>query len=182
MPRDRRRINVKGGGDLRVREISPTASNTFLDVGYLSSTVITDEGTMVESPDEAGNYIDTKRGARKVTVVGTLKQSSKEEIDLLRNADGKYYDVYYRVLLANTNVQEFRVAPAKLKVGFVLNMASATERTLELTISGLAPKGAHTATPTAFNLLANDPLVIVEGATAVGPPTETAASVATNTL
>lgn len=171
LQKDRRRVNVKGGGILQVREIDP-GTGTFADLGFISDDVFTDEHTMVESIDSKGDYIDTKSGARKVQWTSTLMQTSKEEIDLMRNAEGKYYELYYKVVLNNANIQEFVIPIARITPGAVLEFKSATQRTIKLTITALAPAAALTRTPTDYNTTIWTPYVLVENAVAVGVPTD----------
>lgn len=182
LEKSRLRLNVKGGGTLRIRELSPTPSNTFLDVGYVTSDIILDEPTMVDSVDEMGNFIDTKSGAQKVTWKAVLKQTSIDEINLLKNAVGKYYDLFYSVLLSNGSTQEFRVWLCKLKPLLNLEFAAATERKLEVEFTALMPKGTFTATPTEYNVTAGAYYVVIENAVAKGVPTDAAASMATAIL
>jgi hypothetical protein len=182
LQKSRTRINVKGGGTLKIRELSPSASDTFLDVGYVTSDTLLDEHTMVDSVDDAGNFIDTKSGAQKVTWKAVLKQTSIDEINLLKNAVGKYYDLFYSVVLANGNTQEFRVWLGKIKPGLVLEFASATERKLELEITALMPKATFTATPTDYNVTAGAYYVVIDNAVAKGTPSDTAATMATAIL
>ena len=178
----RTRINVKGGGTLKIRELSPTASDTFLDVGYVTSDILLDEPSMVDSVDEAGQFIDTKSGAQKVTWKAILKQTSIDEINLLKNAVGKYYDLFYSVVLAGGNTQEFRVWLCKLKPLINLEFSAAKERTLEVEFTALMPKATFTATPTDYNVTAGAYYVVIENAVAKGTPTDTAATMATAIL
>lgn len=182
LEKSRLRINVKGGGTLRIRELSPTPSNTFLDVGYVTTDTLLDEPTMVDSIDEVGNFIDTKSGAQKVTWKTVLKQTSIDEINLLKNAVGKYYDLFYSVLLANGNTQEFRVWLGKIKPILTLEFAAATERKIEVEITALMPKATFTTTPTDYNVTAGNYYVVIENVVAKGVPTDTAASMATAIL
>ena len=177
--KSRRRINVKGGGTLQIRELAPNASDAFFDLGYLLSSKLTDEHTIVELSDERGDFVDAKSGGRKVHWETVLKQSGIDEINLLKNAEGKYYDVYYSVKTANdTLVQEVSLCICKIKPGPVLEFKSATERTIQVTLYALAPDAGLTRTPPAFNIVIHEPYVITEGSTPNGTPTDTAASVA----
>lgn len=170
--RDRTRINVKGGGLLKLRETSPTQTDTFSDAGYLGGTDLNDEHNMLEIIDEVGNLIDALSGGRKAMLKGILKQTSIDEINLLKNAVGKYYDAYYYVKLNNGRFQELTAIPCKIKPGPVLSFKSATERTIELTIYFLAPKASATRAPVAYNVTVDEPYVLIEGAAATGVPTE----------
>lgn len=166
LARDRKRINVKGGGKFYMRQIDPSPSNTYLDPGYLAGTSVLDEPTMVDSVEEAGNFVDTKVGATKATVEITMEQSGIDELGLMQNADGKYYEGYYPVLLANGNSQEWSFPLMKLKPGFNLNFAAATKRQIKLPFTLLAPKAAYVRGVTAFNVVANGTYIVVEGANA----------------
>lgn len=178
--RNRQRINVKGGGKLWIRQLSPAASNTWIDIGYLDDNELDDKTAMVDSEDERGDYIDTKQGSRKVTWKTTLKQTGADEINLLRNADGIYYELYYDVVLANTYHQEYNMHLVKIDNSVNLKFAKATERKLQVVFSLLAPKAAFTATDTAFNVIANDPYVMNEN-TSTSPTYTTSSGVPTNT-
>lgn len=124
LTRDRKRINVKGGGKLWIRQIFPdSGADTFFDLGYINETDFDDEHNMVESIDETGQYIDTKSGGQKVTWKVTLKQTGIDEINLLKNSDGKYYELYYSVLVANGNYQEVSIPLAKVLLGPKLKFA-----------------------------------------------------------
>jgi len=163
LTRDRKRINVKGGGKLQIRETHPSASDTFLDIGYISKSDFSDEHTMVESVDEQVLYVETKSGAQKVSWVTTIKQTGIDEINLLKNADGKYYELYYYVLLANGNYQELHIPLAKITAGTKLSFGSAAERSLDVTFQALSPKAGYTYSEnTTFNVTANVPYVLVE--------------------
>jgi hypothetical protein len=176
---DRRRINVKGGGTLMIRAIDPTGATptSFVSVGFIKDDTFVEEHTMVESIDSAGNYIDTKSGGRKVRWETTLMQTSKDEIDLLRNAAAvgqaeKYFEAYYKVVLNNGAVQEFLFPICRISPSVTLEFKSATERTLKIVINAVAPAAALTRTPTSWNSAQWQPYVMQENATAIGAPTD----------
>jgi hypothetical protein len=179
LQRDRSRINVKGGGLMKIRQIAPAASDSFLDVGYIKDSELGDAFTMVDSINDAGKFIDTNAGAHKVVWKTTLMQSSIDEINLIRTAEGKYFDLYYSCPLANGNVQEFSAAIVKIKPGAVLAFKSATERNIAIEITFLSPGGAFTRTPTAFNVVSGVEYVLTEGASANGAPSDTASTLYT---
>lgn len=179
--RTRTRINVKGGGKFQLRQISPTPSNTFLDAGYLKSTKIADEFAMADISDAHGDYIEYLPTGEKFIATIELLQTGIDEVNLQKNADGIYYDCYYSVLLANGNTQEWSIPLCKLKVGYVLDMKPG-ERILGMEMHALAPVGAFTRTPTAFNVVALVPYTLTEGAVANGAPTDTASTLATAVL
>ncbi len=175
----RTRINVKGGGLLKLREISPSQVDAFVDAGYLGGSGLNDEHSMIEIVDEVGNLIDALSGSRIAKFTTTLKQSTLDEINLIKNANGKYYDMYYYVKLANTYIQELTAIPVKIKPGPVLSYKSATERTIEVTVYMLAPKATATRAPVVYNVTADEPYVLIENAAAQNAPTEATSTFAT---
>lgn len=182
LSRDRLRQNVRGGGLAKLREIYPTPSDTFLDLGYLNGTDLTDDHNMIEITDEAGNFIDTLSGSQKAMMKTVLTQSSIDEVLLRKNARAKYYDLYYSVLLANGNTQEVSAGIVKIKAGGNLEFKSGTLRGIELEIYFLAPKGDFTRTPVDYNIVAPAPYVIIENAVAKGLPSDTATNLKTAVL
>jgi len=182
LAKSRTRIFVVGGGEAKVRQISPSASDVFLNIGYLGGTTLNDNFNMMEIVEEAGNLIDVKAGSRVAKLETTLKQSTIDEINLVKNSANIYYDFYYKCPLSTTYVQEISVAICKIVPGPVLEYKNDTERTIKVTIYFLAPAGAFTRTPTAFNVVENVPYVITETASANGAPSDTAATLATAVL
>lgn len=179
LARNRTRQDVNGGGILKLREISPTASDTFLDAGYLGGSDLGDEHSIIKWIDEVGNVINAQSGQREAGIKSVLQQSGIDEINLLKNARGKYYDVYYyKKNLESGLIQELSAGICKLKPGPVISMKSNTQRTLALEIYFLAPKAAFTRTPTDYNIVADEPYVLIENAVAKGVPTDTAATMA----
>jgi len=179
----RNRINVKGGGLLQLRQLKPTPSDTFLDVGFLQSTGIEDTHDMILSKDERGFLVDYVSGGEEPVLKCVLKQSGIDEINLIKNAEGIYYEAYYKVKLASGSFQEVDIPLCKIKTGPTLNFAAATERTIDLEIHMLTVVATTSITrnPTGYNMDPNvNPFyVLVENANALGPPADTASAVAT---
>ena len=171
LQKDRRRINVKGGGILQVREIDP-GSGTFADIGFIKDSSFIDEYGMVESVDDKGDYIDTKPGSHKASWKTTLMQTSKEEIDLMTGAVGKYYELYYKAPLNNSQIQEVVAPVCRIKPGATLEFKAGTERNIAIEVSFLAPATALTRTPTAYNTVAWQPYIMTEGSVANGAPSD----------
>jgi hypothetical protein len=184
LQRLRTRQDVNGGGILKVRQISPTPADPFLDLGYLGGTDLGDEHSILKWIDEVGNVINAQSGQREAGIKSILQQTSIDEINLLKNARGVYYDVYYyKKNLETGTIQELSACICKLKPGPVLSMKSNSQRTLALEIYFLAPKAAFTRTPTGFNVVADEPYVIAEQASvALGAPSDTASTLATAVL
>lgn len=169
---DRRRISVKGGGTLKIRQIDPTPAATFDTLGFITDTTFADEHTLVESVDDAGRYIDAKSGAQKVTLTTTLMQTTKEEIDTMKTAEGKYFEVYYVVQLNNANYQELLFPVCRIEPGATLEYKSATQRTIAIKIHALAPATALTRTPTTWNSSQWQYYVLYENAAAANAPSD----------
>lgn len=184
--KDRNRINVKGVEDFRLYELTSGGSaTTMLSVGEVESVEITDESSMVESANSQGQQVNTQRGSQKVRLKVVLKQSSKEEIDLVRNAEGKYYHCYARAKLSNPTVyyQEWYFPLCKIKPAITLEFKSETERTITLEITVLMPKGAVNVTPSALNVSSGNYYSFAETATtAVGEVTTANGTVYSSTV
>lgn len=93
--RDRKRIIVRGLGLLEVLQVDPTPDTEFADVGYIKSTAFTDEQASEPIVDERGDLADVKVQSQTVTLESQMQQTTKDEVDLIRNADGKIYALRY---------------------------------------------------------------------------------------
>lgn len=167
-------INVKGGGDIQIREIDPTPSDTFLSLGSVKDVNFIDAYGMVESIDGAGDFIDNKPGSRAAMVTATLMQTTKDEIDVMKDAADKLYELYYTVTLNNASFQEFVAPIVRITPGMNLTFASATERTIALDIKFLAPFTVLTRTPTSYNTALREPYALSESTSQIGAPTDAA--------
>lgn len=117
----RQSVSVKGLGTAEVRSITDAETN-FSDIGYLDSSVFPEDVSNVEDiQDEAGNFVDQKEISRIVKARLNLLQSGIDEVNLLRNADGKYYAVRYCGLLNSGEFQYFCFENAKIVPGFTKN-------------------------------------------------------------
>jgi len=179
--KSRIKTNIKGGGALKLRMLSPTPADTFSDAGYLNSTDVDDVRNMMESSDERGLVIDYLEGSSAPVLRSVLKQSGIDEITLVKDADGKYYEAYYAVTTKEGKVQEYDFFIVKIKPGAVLKFAAATERTIELEMHMLAVNASASITrnPVAYNMdpAVNPYYVLTENATAQGAPADTGATV-----
>lgn len=174
--KDRSRINVRGGGDILIRELKPTPVDAFTNLGIVEKFEIIPDLGMMEIPDAEGNLLDWLSGLKKFGVNITLAQSSKEEIDFVNNAGGKYFDVLYNVPMEDTTTQQFSICLLKIAPGTPLTFAGSTKRPVVLSGMALAPSAAYTRTPTAFNIVKNVPIVIYQNATPAATPTDVAAT------
>jgi hypothetical protein len=182
LAKNRAKINVKGWGYLKLREISPTPSDTFLDVGYLQETSIADTRPMVEAIDERGFQVDYVDSGASLVIIATVMQSDIDIVTLLKVASGRYYDVYMHGVTADGKYQELRAYCCKLKPGPGFTNKSGAIRTVPIEIHALTVKAAFTANPVAFNIAINEQYVLLENATQQGPPIDTATAVATAVL
>jgi len=173
MAKDRRQISVKGGGTLKVRQIDPTPNNTFTDLGFLGESKLTDAYNMIESKDDAGNYIDTKEAGEEVTFESSLLQTAKEQIDFMKNAKDQYFECYYPVLLNNGKYQEILIPVARIIPGEELEF-KAGERRIKLTIKALWPAAALTRNPTDYNSAIGEYYKLIENSSAKGAPVDNA--------
>ena len=179
----RTRINVKGGDVFKMREISPTPSNTFVDYGSLSSLEFNDVRDMVESPDAAGNLVNANAAGRTVSFTLNLMQTTKEEIDAVAALADKYFDCIYHVQLSvAANYQHLSMCCVKFNPSVQLVYQAGTRREIKLTGYALAPKAAMTRTPTTYNVVAGVPYIFLDDTTAATDPSDTAADVATAVL
>lgn len=178
--KNRRRINVKGGGEFLIRELAPTPSDTFLDLGFIESVELNDDNQMVDIADAEGNLLDYLGGLRSLGVKITLAQSSFDELDWLLNTSGKYFDALYNVYLEGlAEWQSWSFPVFKVKPGGALTFAGATKRSPIAECRSVAPKAALVRTPTALNVTAWKPVVLYQNAVKVTTPSDTASSVAT---
>lgn len=97
------RINIKGGGLLYIAENGATP--TYNLVGYLKESQIIDSHAQEDANDETGEYVGLLLGDRKVQFKSSLMQTTKEEIDLLRDSIGTYFLARYQVTLNNGQIQ-----------------------------------------------------------------------------
>lgn len=181
MAKNRAKLNFRAGGEFRIREISPTPSDTFISSGYLQSSKFSDKHETAEAIDDAGNYIDIDSIGEKAIFSAKLMQTSKTEIDLKRNASGKYYDLYYVLRTKEGKYQELSSRVCKIIPGFEMEMKPGL-RVIDIEVHMLAPRADFVSAPTDYNVTENVPYVLIESVAAKGEPTDTAANVATGVL
>ena len=177
--KDRSRINIRGGSTLLIRELKPTATDAFSDLGVVEKIVLTPDMGMIDIPDAEGNMLDYLAGQKRWGIEITMAQSSKDELDFILNCGGKYYDVFYQVTMEDTTTQTWSLCLCKFQPGTPLTFAGSTKRSPMLTGVALAPKAAFTRNPTSLNIVKNVPIVTHQNATPAATPTDTASSMAT---
>ncbi|MBE3141477.1 MAG: hypothetical protein IMZ53_12955 [Thermoplasmata archaeon] len=175
---DRGRFNVKGGGRVYLREIHPTPLETavFLDLGVVGGGDLDDAHDMIPIYDGAGNLWDNQSGKQTAVITFELAQSGIDEINLIKDSAGKFFELYYPVLLSNGKYQELVAVLCKidrnLKLAFKVG-----HRTIPLKLYMCVPKTASiTRAPTTYNVTLQAPFVLVESGstTATGAPTDNA--------
>jgi hypothetical protein len=172
LQKDRTRLNVKGGGLLKIRQLtSGGAETTMLDVGYLDETTFTIEGDFTVSQSEDGQVVEALTSGEVVKIKSVLKQSTKDEIDVIATAEGKYFHAYYYCVLGNGNYQEIYIALCKINPNLSLEYKRGTERKVPIEIVALTPKGTVTVTPSAFNTTPPAVFVMTEAGSAYGQVT-----------
>ena len=124
------RVFKIGGGKLSLKELP---SGSYQDVGYLQGTKITEKVDEEKVYDETGKKVGTFYGNTDATLTSTLLQTSKEEIDLLRNSSGKTYAARYQVLREDGKVHLFSGYKCVLSRNLELNFDN-TPRKLPLTM------------------------------------------------
>jgi len=177
----RTKINAKGYGYLLVREISPTPSNSWLDVGYIQVTDFEDTRESVEAVDERGWLVDNLEGGQRVKLTTQLMQSNIDVIAFLKAAGPKYYEIMYKGTTADTQYQKMN-GIGKVTGGLTMKFAANSLRTISLVISMLPWRTAMARTPTDYNVALGDFYVWIEAGSDTAMPSDTAADVATAAL
>lgn len=172
----RKSISVRGGGTLLIRQLDPTPTNAYSDLGYIKDSTLEDADVMVGEVDESGVLPDFKSGSETCSWKLTLKQATQDEINFLRNAINMYFEAYYKVTLGNGNIQEISIPLCRVSPMFNAKFAANAERTLDIVITMLAPKAAFTRGVVAFNVVAGQPYILVDNATAQFNTSNTEAS------
>jgi hypothetical protein len=122
-------------------ELDPTPDVSFRSCGFLRDLTLNDAAQQTEIIADTGYLVDMPTQSRKVTAVANLLQSSKEEFDLVRTADGKLHAVRYFGFAGGQTFQwwcfpRVRIAPS-LNVEFkpgerIIPMGFAALRDVEL--------------------------------------------------
>jgi hypothetical protein len=116
----RSRIFAKGLGNFTVLELSPTADTIFRNPGYLDNTALKDLVEVEVVKDENGNVILARENSQEARFLTNLKQTSIEEINLLRNAGGKLYAARYYGLTKDNVFQYFCIETGSITPGVEL--------------------------------------------------------------
>lgn len=116
LQKDRTRQHVKGLGDLEVRQVEPTNAAAFDNVGYLdeAGTDVIDDYVMEEIKDESGNLVNVLEQSHKVTLATNLSQTSLEEVNLIKGAEGKCFAIRYFGKASPTRFQYFCIEKGKI--------------------------------------------------------------------
>lgn len=100
--KSRLRLAVRGLGKLEVKE---SVDADFSEVGYLDSSAVNIDSKMEEIMDEAGGVSQFLSRGKIVSLQSQLLQVGKDEMDLLRLAEGKEYAIRYSGM---NNAQQFQ--------------------------------------------------------------------------
>lgn len=96
-----KRVRLFGGNDFQIK-----IGSTWTNIGHLLKGQITDETDSQEVVFSDGNSIELD-GKRKVKLVMTLSQTSKEEMELVDDLRGNNYEGYYYNGIVDGKHQEF---------------------------------------------------------------------------
>lgn len=166
--KDKGGIVKYGGGILRVIECDDTgttSSSDYTDLGYIEVTEIFDEREEEKVFDETGNIVQRKYGNRDVGMSVTLMQTNKEVIDFIKNAETKYYTLYYKMTKTgdiNAKTQELFVGIATIKPSFRIQSG---QKRIPVTIQFLPNESLITITApnTLFGAVATTNVTIAAG-------------------
>jgi len=136
MAKNRREINVKGLGNLQVRETNPSAAAEPTDLGFLGGTTFEDVYDMEEIKDEKGALIDVKERGQSVSVASSLLQSSKTAIDIMKAAAGKIHAARYFGEENNNVFKWFALNQIRIIPGIKLDFKPGT-RTIPIMLKSL---------------------------------------------
>lgn len=126
---------ARGLGTFRILQLTPSVGS-WQDVGYIKSCVLTITPEMLDIIDDTGAIRNVLRVSKKGEINTTLMQSSKEEVDLIVDADGKQYAVQYFGEVADGGVfQYFLAHRTKITPKLDLAFQSGSERIVPLQAS-----------------------------------------------
>jgi hypothetical protein len=163
-----------------MRQLNPTASDAFVDYGYVESVVLNVAAPLEKASDGEGNVIAAGKASETDTVDIVLMQTSKEEIDAVRALDGKVMEVIYDVPLRVAGTYQHLSLPLVIfEPSTSMNFAASTRRTLKINGILLAPRADFTRNPTSYNVTKNVPYVVLDDANATTDPADTAAALYT---
>ena len=180
LQKDRNRFSNKGGGLLKIKEIASGGSFTSMDdLGYLAESGLNIDPKMVELVDERGFMINSITSGEEWRFKATIMQVSIDEINLLKQAQNKYYHLYYKsATLPNGNVQEIYIPLVKIVNVLELPFKN-DKRQLQVEFLALMPKAALTVVPAGLSVVADSYGTILEGASPVGEVTTNSGTIYT---
>ena len=171
--KDRQKFSNKGGGEVRIAELTSGGAATTMDiVGFVDESGLNIDPKMVQWDDERGFVINSLDAGEEWRFKTKLMQSSIDEINLIKNSRNKYYHLYYKsAAFPNGNIQEVYIPLVKIISVLDLPFKRGEKRMIEVEFLALMPKGAVNVTPAGFNVAADTYGVIVENADALGQVT-----------
>lgn len=132
----RSRIFVKGLGSFQLRETDPSAATEFSDVGALRDMTINDVYEMIDVVSDGGRLLNYLPQSQKVSGVVNLWQTTKDEIDVPRNAEQKLYAIRYGGMASSTTFQMWSFPECRLSPGVSLEYKPG-ERVLPISFAAL---------------------------------------------
>jgi hypothetical protein len=102
LQKDRTRLSFKGLGNIWIREVSPS-SGIFYNLGYIDGTTIQNEADFSTLPDEYGQVVEALTSSVQKKFATSLMQTTKDEIDIIANAESKIYAIRYFGLYTDAN-------------------------------------------------------------------------------
>lgn len=180
LQKDRNRFSNKGGGLLKLKEIASGGSFTSMDdIGYLGESGLNIDPKMLEIVDERGFMINSITSGEEWRFKTTILQVSIDEINLLKQAQNKYYHLYYKsAALPNGNIQEIYIPLVKIVNVLELSFKN-DKRNIQVEFLALMPKAALTVTPSGLSVAADSYGTILEGSSAVGEVTTSSGTIYT---
>ena len=162
LARDRKRILVRGMGNVSIREVETSSAAAFSDLGYIKSSVFQDAAEMEDIKDETGAIINSLRVNRVVSLEPILLQTGQDEIDIVRNAAGKVYAVrHYGRVSDDNRFQYYCMDQAKLYPRVTLDF-KAGERPLPVIFKALAQDGLAYTQPQFYFVETNHEIRIAD--------------------
>jgi hypothetical protein len=92
---NRRRIFVKGLGNVEVREVYPSTGTAFQSLGFLEQATILIEPEEVDVMTDIGARANVLTQSRRITFTANLLQTAKDEISFVTGNETKEYEVRY---------------------------------------------------------------------------------------
>lgn len=139
LAKDRGRIVARGGGNLQILQRLPTLWPDFLSAGYLQSTNVAQDSTMVEAMPETGALAEYLEQSRVVRLSSMLMQSSIDEVNLLKGiGQPQLLSARYFGEVQKGGLWQLHTLPVcRLKVGGALDVGKPGLRLIPIALTAL---------------------------------------------